>query len=53
MLFPEWEENIISVWRLKKEFNMVMCVYYSHCSFFKGREGVLKYGANRGRSEVS
>lgn len=45
MVFPEWEENIISVWRLKKEFNMVMCVYYSHCSSFEGREG-----ANRGRS---
>lgn len=33
MVFPEWVENIICL----KEFNMVMCVYYSHCSLFEGR----------------
>lgn len=39
MVFPDWEENIISVWRLN-EFNRVMGVYYSHCNLFEGREGV-------------
>ena len=46
MAFLEWEENKISIWRLKQEFNMVMCVYYSHCEVFsKGERGSLKQGA--------
>lgn len=41
MAFPEWEENIISAWRLELEFNMIMCVTALTAVFLKG-EGKFK-----------
>lgn len=49
MVFPEWEENVISVWRLEFDMVIMYCLLLSLQSLLP-RERSLKYGANRSRS---
>lgn len=37
MVFPEWEENVISVWRLEFDMVMIYCLLLSFSLCFEGR----------------
>lgn len=48
MAFPEWDENTIPVWRLKRSLMWHKRLYHSDCGL--PERGVLKYATDGARN---